>query len=98
MAEQFAIVDPARSVPLDSVGGSGWTVVVAVDVNGDEHWGVVDRACYGNPALGFTRATPDHERLGAWRISEPKSEPTDGHLGHRAMRWPDNPNPTRSAA
>jgi hypothetical protein len=60
----FAMIDPNRSVALDSVGGAGWTVVVAVDHNGDEHWGVVDRAGYGNPTIGFTRDTPEHENLG----------------------------------
>lgn len=88
MAERGAIVDPARSVPLDSVGGAGLSVVVAVDADGVEHLGVVTRAAHGDAAAGFTRGVPDHERGGPWRIPEP-SEPTD--LGHRAMSWPDLP-------
>lgn len=76
---QMAIIDPNRSVALDSAGGSGLSVVVAVDSDGAEHWGVVHRAAYGIPTLGFSRAVPEHEQLGEWRIAEP-SDPT--------MRWP----------
>ena len=85
-----AIVDPNRSVPLDSVGGSGLSAVVAVDSDGCEHLGVVHRAAHGNPASGFSRAVPDHEHEGAWPIPEPSKstdQGTDG-LGRRVMRWP----------
>jgi hypothetical protein len=61
----FAIVDRPRSAGLDDVGGPGLTVVVAVDVNGDEHWGVVDRRDIGNRTKGFgLGSTPPHEELG----------------------------------
>lgn len=62
--DRFAIVDPNRSVQLDSVGGCGLNVVVAVDRDGVEHLGIVDRRTFGNPASGFSMASPIHEQLG----------------------------------
>jgi hypothetical protein len=62
--DSFAIVDPNRSVQLDSVGGLGLNVVVAVDKDGCEHWGVIDRSGCGNPATGFSMGSPEHEGVG----------------------------------
>jgi hypothetical protein len=62
----FALIDRHRSADLDDVGGRGLTVAVAVDSDGAEHLGVVERRTFGDRTTGFSLgSTPEHEQLGA---------------------------------
>jgi hypothetical protein len=63
--DYFAIVDRRRSADLDDVGGRGLTVVVAIDTDGAELLGVVERRAIGDRTKGFgLGSTPSHEELG----------------------------------
>ena len=50
----FAIVDRHRSADLDDVGGRGMTLAVAVDSDGAEHLGIIDRRTFGDRTTGFS--------------------------------------------
>jgi hypothetical protein len=63
--DAFAIVDRHRSADLDDVGGRGLTVVVAIDTDGSELMGVVERRSIGDRTKGFgLGSTPPHEETG----------------------------------
>jgi hypothetical protein len=63
--EGFAIVDRRRSADLDDMGGRGLTVVVAIDTDGSELLGVVERSAVGDRTQGFGMgSTPPHEETG----------------------------------
>jgi hypothetical protein len=61
----FAIVDRHRSADLDDVGGRGMTLALAVDSDGAEHLGIIDRRTFGDRKTGFSLGSPEHEILGA---------------------------------
>lgn len=63
--EGFALVDRHRSADLDDVGGRGMTLAVAVDSDGAEHLGIIERRTFGDRTTGFCLGVPEHEMLGA---------------------------------
>jgi hypothetical protein len=62
--DYFALVDRHRSRDLDDVGAIGWTLSTAVDADGAEHIGLIERPTFGNRMAGFSRQSPPHELLG----------------------------------
>jgi hypothetical protein len=62
--DRFALIDRHRSADLDDVGGRGMTLAVAVDSDGAEHLGIIERRTFGDRTTGFSLGAPEHEMLG----------------------------------